>query len=80
MTVRAKLRCSSENTVRWSNLAGTERRDYEFLAQYDDTIPEDQRYARATPQAKLTMTVDNPNVVFQPGKNYYLDITPVEVG
>lgn len=79
MTVRAKLRCSRENTIRFGPLplSGGSQREYEFHAVYDDSIPEDQRYAKATPQANLKMTVDNPAVIFEPGKNYYLDFTPV---
>jgi hypothetical protein len=45
---------------------------------YDESIPEDQRYAKATPSGTLTITVDNPAVVFEPGASYYLDITPAD--
>jgi len=55
---------------RWS-------RKYRFGAQYDTSIPEDQRYALATPWASLEMTVDNPAVSFEPGKSYYLDFAEV---
>lgn len=78
--VRAKFRCSAvkhrkntpnpdENTVR----------EFEFDALYDESVPEDQRYAKYTPSGKLTITVDNPAIDWKPGHYYYLDITPVEV-
>lgn len=75
-TVRAKFRCTSvENFAP----AGTEGlRVIRFAAQYDDSIPEDQRYAKYTPSGELRLTVDNPNVTFEPGKHYYLDFTPVD--
>lgn len=43
---------------------------------YDDSVPEDQRYARYTPSGELRIAVTNPAVVFEPGQSYYLDITP----
>jgi hypothetical protein len=48
--------------------------------QYDTTIPEDQRFAKATPSGELTMHVDNPAAAEQlkPGRAFYLDFTPVE--
>jgi hypothetical protein len=53
-------------------------RTYRFMAAYDHTVPEDQRYAKYTPSGSLTIQVDNPAVEFVPGKQYYLDFTPVE--
>lgn len=74
-TTRAKFRC---NTVkRWSNNADGQR-VYEFTAVYDDGTPENQRYAKYTPSGRLEITVDNPAVEFELGKDYYLDFTPVE--
>lgn len=48
--------------------------------QYDTTIPEDQRYAQATPCGELKMTVDNQAAldVFKHGTVFYLDFTPVD--
>lgn len=51
-------------------------RTYEFSATYDPDVPEDQRYALATPYGQLTIQVDNPAVSFVPGQQYYLDFTP----
>lgn len=53
-------------------------RTFRFVAQYDPDLPEDQRYAQATPSGELRISVDNPNVIFEPGKSYYLDFVPVE--
>lgn len=72
MTVRAKFRCTSVETF----AAGT--RTFRFSAEYDTSVPEDQRYARYTPSGELRLAVDNPNVSFEPGISYYLDFTPVE--
>jgi hypothetical protein len=76
-TVRAKFRCMSENTKKWST-NGDASRSYDFQAMYDPDVPEDQRYAKATPTGNLTIAIDNPAVTFEPGKAYYLDITPAE--
>lgn len=73
-SVRAKFRCTSVETFQ----AGAAR-TFRFAAEYDADLPEDQRYARYTPSGELRITVDNPNVDFEPGKSYYLDFTPVEV-
>lgn len=76
-TVRAKFQCAIENTRRFS-ANGDASRTYEFHALYDMNVPEDQRYAKATPTGSLTIGVDNPAVSFEPGKAYYLDIIPAE--
>lgn len=77
--VRAKFKCIS--TTRTSHTPG--QKDvpvtYRFQPMYDDTVPEDQRYAKYTPSGSLEMLVDNPGVEFELGRDYYLDFTPVEV-
>jgi hypothetical protein len=92
-TTRAKFSCtsveqtSSEPTpvLRYLPGGGTEpteemrwSRTYRFQAIYDPSIPEDARYATATPSGELRIHVDNPAVSFEPGKAYYLDFTPAE--
>ena len=77
-TVRAKFRCQIENTRKHGPQPEASTRVYEFFAVFDDGTPENARYAKHTPTAKLEMTVDNPAVSFEPGKSYYLDITPAE--
>lgn len=49
-----------------------------FAPQYDTTIPEDQRFAQATPSGRFEMTVDNPQALaqFEIGRQYYVDFTP----
>lgn len=57
--------------------------EVELSAVYDNSPgnqEENQSFSAATPSGKLTITVSNPKVVgtFVPGKNYYLDLIPVE--
>lgn len=73
MAVRAKFKCSS--VERFGN---TEAANYRFSAVTDQSTPENQRYARYTPSGELRIYVDNPAVVFEPGKDYYLDFTPAD--
>ena len=51
-----------------------------LAAQYDPSIPEDQRFMEATPSGELKFYVSNPAVIggFEIGKNYYIDLTPCE--
>lgn len=92
MTVRAKFRCttvehaSDTPTEVKRYVQGAEEpltystwpRTFRFLAEYDPTVPEDQRYAQTTPSGSITIQVDNPAVIFTPGRSYYLDFTPVD--
>lgn len=78
MAVRAKFRCNTETHKKYGPAPEHVTRSYEFLAMYDPETPEDQRYAKATPSGSLTIQVDNPAVVFEPGKSYYLDFTPAD--
>lgn len=41
---------------------------------------EDNNYARWTPQAELTMTINNPDLIgkFKPGEKYYLDFSEAD--
>ena len=72
--IRAKFRCCSVTM----HCYGTEgSRTYKFQAMYDPEIPEDQRYAKATPSGTLEMVVDNPSAEFTVGDYYYLDLVPV---
>lgn len=75
MAVRAKFRCNFETHKKWGSEDSHVTRSYEFSAVYDSEMPEDQRYAKATPSGALTIQVDNPAVTFVPGKSYYLDFT-----
>lgn len=73
--VRAKFRCVSVITNCYSDAS----RIYKFQAMYDPDIPEDQRFAQATPSGSLEITVDNPSAQFTCGAYYYLDFVPVDV-
>lgn len=91
MTTRAKFRCTtveqaSNQPTEIKRYVGANEeqvyrswpRTFRFQALYDPATPEDQRYALSTPSGSLQMLVDNPAVTFEPGKAYYLDITPVD--
>lgn len=48
--------------------------------RYDQSIPEDQQFNKATPTGKLTMWVNNPAAIeeLKLGRKFYLDFNPVE--
>ncbi len=73
-SIRAKFRCTQET----KHIYRSESRTYKFEAIYDSEIPEDVRFAKATPTGSLEMTVDNPSARFVIGDYYYLDFTPVD--
>jgi hypothetical protein len=72
--VRAKLQVSK---VAKTSYGGTE---VTLSAIYDQTIPEDQRFCKATPSANFTMYIDNPPAAeyLELGKYFYVDFTKVE--
>lgn len=49
-----------------------------FQAEYDKTIPEDQRFCEATPNARLEIYCNNKNIYkdFEVLKFYYIDVSP----
>jgi hypothetical protein len=51
---------------------------FKFAPQYDPSIPEDQRFAKASPTGEFWMQVDNPAAIeqLQLNQQYYFDITP----
>lgn len=75
MAVRAKMVLTEITEFSWG-----EGRKFVWTAQYDQSIAEDQRFAKATPSGRFEMQVDNPVAAeqFQKGKAYYVDFTPVE--
>lgn len=73
--IRAKFRCTSETKTFYG---GPDSRTYKFDAMYDPEIPEDLRYARATPTGTLEMTVDNPSAQFTVGSFYFLEFVPCD--
>lgn len=50
-----------------------------FQTCYDQSIPEDRSFTKATPNGQITMQVDNPAALEQLklGEYYYVDFTPV---
>lgn len=48
--------------------------------QYDQSIEEDRRFAKATPSGTISLFIDNPPAALylEPGQNFYVDFTKVE--
>ncbi|NMV37258.1 hypothetical protein [Ralstonia insidiosa] len=74
MTVRAKLTLQSVTNHAWS----PDSKTLKFGVQYDASIPEDQKFCKATPSGQIEIQIDNPAAVsqFELGKSYYVDFTP----
>lgn len=73
--VRAKFKV---NSVTIFESAGQKK--INLWAVWDDGIPENARFAKATPSGEINVTIDNPTAAefFAPGKFFYVDFTPVE--
>lgn len=73
MSVRAKL---TLNAVTEMSFGG---KKLSFSATYDTSIPEDQRFQKATPSATADFFIDNPKALeqFKLGDSYYVDFSPV---
>ena len=78
MTVRAKMKLATISETKWSESAPGSK-TLRFQSQYDQSIPEDQRFQKATPSASAEFQIDNPAALeqFVLGADYYLDFTPV---
>lgn len=74
MSVRAKFTVLSHKKYSYGHT------EVALSPQYDTTIPEDQRFAKATPQGSISLTIDNPAAVEELaiGKAFYVDFTPAE--
>ena len=72
--VRAKFTLIDIRTTSWGC------KILKFITQYDNTIPEDQRFQKATPVGEIEMQIDNPAALeqFTIGKSYYADFTKAE--
>jgi hypothetical protein len=79
MSVRAKFAVLSIKEIKWSPKANSQF-EVGLAAQYDPTIPEDQRFLEATPSASVTMTINNPEALayFKLGGQFYADFTAIE--
>jgi hypothetical protein len=75
MTVRAKLKLSE---IQQTHFPWSKQTVLKFLAEYDPTIPEDQRFQATTPTGSASFQIDNPDALaqFTPGASYYIDFTP----
>jgi len=71
---RCKFTCTGVTRHSWPG------QTVKLQTQYDDKIPEDQKFSTATPSGSMEMTINNPALegFFEPGKNYYIDVIPVE--
>lgn len=78
MTIRCKMKCSHVTTVDYGHPYGS--KEYTFRAEYDSTIPEDVRFAKASPSGEFKIFIDNPSAqaAFVPGKFYYFDAIAVD--
>lgn len=74
MSVRAKFTVQEHRTTQWGATTVVLR------PQYDTSIPEDQRYSKATPTGEMSMQIDNPPALaqFELGKTFYVDFTQAE--
>lgn len=72
MSVRAKMQLRSVTEEAWGG------KTLKFGCQYDTSIPEDQRFQKATPSGEASFQIDNPAAVeqFKLGDYYYADFTP----
>lgn len=72
--VRAKFQLA-EITL----LAYGDAKKLKFTAQYDQTIPEDLRFQKASPWGQFEIIIDNPAALsyFKLGNYYYFDATEV---
>lgn len=66
---RCKMRCKKAEDV-GSSLAYV----FEVVVGTKESTPENATFFKFTPSGNLTLSVVNPNVIFQPGKEYYIDI------
>jgi hypothetical protein len=73
MAVRAKMQVTGITERVWGG------KEIELTPQYDQSIPEDQRFQKATPSGRITMQIDNPAAAEQLrlGRTFYVDFTPV---
>jgi hypothetical protein len=72
--VRAKLRLQGLVPQTWGGFQVL------FQCEYDNTIPEDQKFCKATPSGSANFTIDNPDAIKQLtiGKSYYFDISEAD--
>lgn len=82
MQVKAKFMLTSHKHEGHGPGADWHSHEFTFTPHYDPSIPEDQRFNKASPSGQMVLRVDNPAVVefWAPrvGKQFYLDFTEAE--
>lgn len=78
---RAKFRYNGWEDTQYA--ADAKSRILKFSTIYDQTIPEDKKFQKATPSGEIKMQVDNPAVLDKfgheaIGKYFYIDFVPVD--
>lgn len=75
MDVVAKMKCVSITSSDYGN--GMVQKKVRFEAIYDQGIPEDVRFYKATPTGHMEMLIDNPAAIeaLVPGQSYYFNIS-----
>lgn len=72
---RCKFRCTTVDPQ------GGDTQKVVLEAQYDQAMTqEDESFSKYTPSGRMEFHVQNPNLngFFEPGKAYYIDVSPVE--
>lgn len=79
MSVRAKMTLQSITEEHWGPGEGQSTKYLNFTCTYDASLPEDQRFQKATPSGSAKFQVDNPAALeqFVAGQAYYVDFMPV---
>lgn len=72
MAVRGKLMLTETTDLYYGG------KRLKFSTVYDATIPEDQRFQKATPSGFAEFQIDNPAALeqFNLGQSYYIDFVP----
>jgi hypothetical protein len=73
-TIRCKLRLEAVIPRAWGGVKAI------FRAQYDETIPEDRRFEKATPCGTVDLDITNPHAIAELviGGAYYFDMIKAE--
>lgn len=74
MTIRAKMYLEATVPNTWGGSQAV------FRCQYDTSLPEDQKFQKATPTGDARFSIDNPPALDQlvVGGTYYFDISPCD--
>lgn len=77
--VRGKFVVSKVAKTAWGSQVNSAV-EVTLTAQYDQSIEEDRKFAKATPSAQITMYIDNPPAAeyLELGKTFYVDFTLAE--